>query len=74
MPPTYLLARDHLERAASILSREADDKTRQLRLVIERTLDLLAEFERCDRRSRTGNVVDFETFRCARGRQGPEGR
>lgn len=61
MPSTYILARDHLEQAASIL-RGSDAQTQQLRYIVERTIALMSEFER---RAETGpsNVLDFEYYR-----------
>ncbi|HHY49527.1 MAG TPA: hypothetical protein GYA10_07255 [Alphaproteobacteria bacterium] len=69
MPPTYILARDHLERAASIL-RDSDARTRELRAILERIIALLAEFERCERHGES-NVVDFESIRYERSRRQP---
>lgn len=60
MPPTYLLARDHLEQAVSIL-RGADAQTQQLRHIVERTIALMSEFER--RSLMASNVLDFEYYR-----------
>ena len=61
MQPTFILARDHLEQAASIL-RGADTQTQQLRNIVERTIALMSEFEK---RSAThdGNVLDFRAYR-----------
>lgn len=61
MPSTYILARDHLEQAVSIL-RGSDTQTQQLRYIVERTIALMREFER---RSEKGpsNVLDFEYYR-----------
>ena len=42
MPPTYVLARDHLQRAATIL-QGVDSRSRQLRYIIERTISLMDE-------------------------------
>ena len=61
MQPTFILARDHLEQAASIL-RGADTQTQQLRYIVERTIALMSEFERRSE-PRRNNVLDFETFR-----------
>jgi hypothetical protein len=61
MPPTYLLARDHLEQAVSIL-RGADTQTQQLRHIVERTIALMSEFERRSMK-RASNVLDFEEYR-----------
>ncbi|HTN63614.1 MAG TPA: hypothetical protein VL147_19005 [Devosia sp.] len=66
MPPTYVLARDHLERAAAIL-QGSDSCSRQLRHIIERTIGLMEEFE--DQASPDGGkVLNLEAFR--RSRQG----
>lgn len=61
MPPTYILARDHLEQAVSIL-RGADTQTQQLRHIVERTIALMGEFERRSMKA-TSNVLDFEQYR-----------
>lgn len=65
MPPTYVLARDHLQRAATIL-QGADSRSRQLRYIIERTISLMDDI-RQDVPSRASNVLDFAAFRDARG-------
>lgn len=67
MPPTYHLARDHLEQAASILSGD-DIPTRQLRHILERTIALMCEFERREAR-RPASVIDFQAFRPGGGRR-----
>ena len=73
MPPTYVLARDHLEQAVSIL-RGTDAHTRELRHIVVRTIALMREFERREARA-PGNVVDFQSFRFRRSRQdAPLGR
>jgi hypothetical protein len=59
MQRTYLLARDHLEQAAAIL-RGADDRSIQLRNIVERTITLMMDYEDMDRRS--GNVVRFDSY------------
>lgn len=61
MPPTYVLARDHLQRAAIILQDE-DGRTRQLRYIIERTITLMDE-TRKDVTNQSDNVLDFVAFR-----------
>jgi len=61
MPPTYVLARDHLQRAAIIL-QGADQRSRQLRHIIERTIGLMDEF-RVEPPKTRGNVLDLEAFR-----------
>lgn len=68
MPPTYILARDHLERAASILS-EGDAQTQQLRVIVDRTIALLREIERRDRRA-PGKVIEFAAFQRHRWEDG----
>lgn len=60
MPPTYLLARDHLEQAATILQGQ-DNRSRQLRHIIERTIGLMDDFQR--RQPSPSNVLDFAAFR-----------
>ena len=61
MLPTYVLARDHLQRAAIIL-QGADSRSRQLRHIIERTISLMDEF-RGPMPSEDENVLDFAAFR-----------
>lgn len=67
MPPIYVLARDHLEQAASIL-KGADAQTQQLRLIVERTIELMWELELSQHRA-TENVIDFESFRHSRSQR-----
>lgn len=64
MPPTILLARDHLERAAAVL-HGPDERSCQLRAIIERTIGLLDEFQRRDA-AHNRNVLDFARYRHAR--------
>lgn len=64
MLPVYVLARDHLEQAASIL-RGTDAQTQQLRLIVERTIELMWELELRQSRA-SANVVDLASFRYAR--------
>ncbi|WP_375451937.1 hypothetical protein [uncultured Devosia sp.] len=64
MPPTFVLARDHLERAAAIL-QGPDSQSRQLRHIIERTIGLMEELE-TELPPEAGNILDFSAFR--RGR------
>jgi len=61
MPPTYILARDHLQRAVTIL-QGADSRSRQLRYIIERTISLMDETRHVPLSSAT-NVLDFAAFR-----------
>lgn len=61
MPHTYIMAREHLERAASIL-QGADSRTRQLRYIIERTITLIDETRR-EASAPPSNVLDFAAFR-----------
>lgn len=61
MPPTYVLARDHLQRAATIL-QGADQRSRQLRHIIERTIGLLEEI-RPEPIATADNVVEINDFR-----------
>jgi hypothetical protein len=58
--PTYVLARDHLERAATIL-HGGDQRSRQLRHIIERTIGLMDEY-RPETRKPSANVVDFSDY------------
>ena len=67
MSSTYVLARDHLERAASILKGE-DDQTAQLRLIVERTIELMYEIEHKERLD-SPNVIDFQSVRFLRARE-----
>lgn len=61
MPPTYVLAKDHLQRAATIL-QGVDSRSRQLRYIIERTITLMDDV-RAEPTSRRGNVLDLAEFR-----------
>lgn len=60
MLPTYVLARDHLEQAASIL-RGGDQQTEQLRTILKRTIALMQEYER--RADRDTGVIDLAGYR-----------
>ncbi|MFD1251509.1 MULTISPECIES: hypothetical protein [Devosia] len=62
MLPTYVLARDHLQRAATILQGE-DQRSQQLRHIIERTISLMEELRPTPARPVDTNVLDLETFR-----------
>ncbi|KQT44791.1 hypothetical protein ASG47_15265 [Devosia sp. Leaf420] len=62
--PTYLLARDHLQRAAIIL-QGADQRSRQLRHIIERTISLMDDF-RPEETGQTDNVLELDAYRQAR--------
>lgn len=64
MPPTYVLARDHLQRAATIL-QGADSHSRQLRYIIERTITLMSDVRQTEP-TRASNVLDFSAFRESR--------
>ncbi len=64
MPPTYVLARDHLQRAATIL-QGVDSRSRQLRYIIERTISLMDD-TRQEPLARATNVLDFAAFRESR--------
>ena len=61
MPPTYVLARDHLERAIAIL-QGTDGRSRQLRHFIERTIGLMEEFEGHSPPD-AANVFNLDAFR-----------
>lgn len=61
MPPTYVLARDHLQRAATIL-QGVDSRSRQLRYIIERTISLMDDTQQ-EPVPHPSNVLDFATFR-----------
>ena len=67
MPPTFVLARDHLERAAAIL-QGVDSRSRQLRHIIERTIGLMDEFDVYMPTS-GANVLDLDAFRRSRSGQ-----
>lgn len=62
MPPTYVLARDHLQRAATIL-QGVDSRSRQLRYIIERTIRLMDETRQEPQQPVPANVLDFAAFR-----------
>jgi hypothetical protein len=59
--PTYLLARDHLQRAAVIL-QGADQRSRQLRHIIERTIGLMDDF-RPEEPPARDNVFELDAYR-----------
>lgn len=61
MPPTYLLARDHLQRAAVIL-QGPDTRSRQLRHIIERTIGLMDDL-RQETPELPDNVYNLEAYR-----------
>jgi len=61
MPPTFVLARDHLQRAATIL-QGSDQRSRQLRHIIERTIGLLDEY-RPEPISTADNVIELNDYR-----------
>ncbi|MET3924833.1 hypothetical protein [Devosia sp. 2618] len=61
MPPTYVLARDHLQRAVTIL-QGGDSQSRQLRYIIERTISLMDEAQ-TEAPRRESNVLDLTSFR-----------
>lgn len=65
MPPTFLLARDHLQRAAVIL-QGADTRSRQLRHIIERTIGLMDDL-RQEAAEMPDNVYNLEAYRRERG-------
>lgn len=67
MLPTYVLARDHLQRAATIL-QGADSRSQQLRNIIERTITLMDDFRGQPVVENT-NVLDLAAFRRMRNRQ-----
>ncbi len=60
MNTSFVLARDHLERAAIIL-QGMDQRSRQLRHIIERTIGLIDEF-RPEPPSPPSNVIDFSDY------------
>ena len=61
--PTYLLARDHLQRAAIIL-QGSDQRSRQLRHIIERTIGLMDDCT-VEQPKQAANVYDFSAYRRA---------
>ena len=61
MPPTYVLARDHLQRAATIL-QGTDQRSRQLRHIIERTIGLMDEV-RPEPPVPVGKVLEMADYR-----------
>jgi len=65
MPPTYVLARDHLERAATIL-QGTDSRSQQLRHIIERTIALMDDFRRQEA-PEGENILDLDSIRRQRG-------
>ncbi|WIY51683.1 hypothetical protein O9Z70_09290 [Devosia sp. YIM 151766] len=61
MPPTFVLARDHLQRAATIL-QGADQRSQQLRHIIERTIGLMDDY-RPEPSPAADNVVELNDYR-----------
>ncbi|MBJ3783839.1 hypothetical protein [Devosia sediminis] len=61
VPPTYVLARDHLQRAVTIL-QGTDQRSRQLRHIIERTIGLMDEV-RPEPPMPSTNVVELNDYR-----------
>lgn len=61
MPPNYLIAREHLQRAAAIL-HGGDSRSRQLRYIIERTIALMDEAPQ-EKPAAPANVLDLAAFR-----------
>lgn len=61
MPPTYVLARDHLQRAVTIL-QGTDQRSRQLRHIIERTIGLMEEI-RTEQTAPVSNVLELNDYR-----------
>ena len=61
VPPTYVLARDHLQRAVTIL-QGTDQRSRQLRHIIERTIGLLDEI-RPEPPQPPSNVFELDDYR-----------
>jgi hypothetical protein len=61
MPPTYVLARDHLQRAATIL-QGADNQSRQIRYIIERTISLMEDLRHASP-SASSNVLDMAAYK-----------
>lgn len=61
MLPTYVLARDHLQRAATIL-QGTDQRSLQLRHIIERTIGLMEEY-RPEPISTDSNVLELDDYR-----------
>lgn len=64
MPPTYLLARDHLQRAMVII-QGTDQRSAQLRNIIERTIGLMDEM-RAPPSTFPDNIVDLNDYRASR--------
>lgn len=62
MPNTYVLARDHLQRAATIL-QGTDQQSRQLQHIIERTITLLDELRNEPQPRKTSNILVMEDYR-----------
>ena len=65
VPPTYVLARDHLQRAATIL-QGTDQRSRQLRHIIERTIGLMDESRPEPAPPAFGNVLEMADYRYLR--------
>jgi hypothetical protein len=58
---TFVLARDHLQRAATIL-QGVDQRSRQLRHIIERTIGLMDEY-RPEPSAPPTNVIELNEYR-----------
>ena len=61
MNPTYLLARDHLQRAAVIL-QGTDQRSRQIQHIIERTIGLMDDTA-SEPPKTNANVYDLSEYR-----------
>ncbi|ODT69052.1 MAG: hypothetical protein ABS75_18555 [Pelagibacterium sp. SCN 63-23] len=66
MLPTYVLARDHLQRAVTIL-QGTDRKSRELRYIIERTIGLMDDFRPDEPPQPESNVFELNDYRHRRG-------
>jgi hypothetical protein len=61
MPSTYLIARDHLQRAHAVLRHE-DGRSAELRHIIEQMINLLDRIE-TPASGRETNVVSLDNYR-----------
>ena len=70
MPHTISVARDHLQRAVTILQGQ-DNQSRQLRYIIERTISLMDDIQADIGPAPTppDNVCDFAVFRAEQMRR-----
>jgi hypothetical protein len=62
MPSTYTLARDYLQRAHAVLKHN-DERTAELRQIIQQTIRLLDHIEPPVPQHESSNVISYSAFR-----------